>query len=149
MSDVEIYTDGACSGNPGPGGWGAVLIYRTTTKEIYGSVEYTTNNRMELTAPIEALKLLKKRCEVNLYTDSNYLREGITKWIHNWKQNNWRTSNKAPIKNIELWQSLEYETLKHNVTWHWIRAHSGNKWNDVADQLAVKGRNEAQLLLNK
>lgn len=149
MSEVKIYTDGACSGNPGPGGWGAVLIYGNITKEIYGSIDHTTNNRMELTAPIEALKLLKKRCEVNIYTDSNYLREGITKWINNWKQNNWRTKNKAPIKNIELWQSLEYEALKHNITWHWVRAHNGNKWNEIADQLAVKGRNEAQLLLNK
>ncbi|MFV9875225.1 MAG: ribonuclease HI [Rickettsiales endosymbiont of Dermacentor nuttalli] len=149
ISEVEIYTDGACSGNPGPGGWGAILIYGNTTKEIYGGVEHTTNNRMELTAPIEALKLLKKRCNVNIYTDSNYLREGITKWIHNWKQNNWCTANKTPIKNIELWQTLEHETLKHNIIWHWVRAHNGNKWNELADQLAVKGRNKVQTLLKQ
>ncbi|MFN7038112.1 MAG: ribonuclease HI [Alphaproteobacteria bacterium] len=142
---VEIYTDGACSGNPGPGGWGVVLIYGSNVKEIYGSEKDTTNNKMELYAAIQGLLSLKKACEVELYTDSNYLKEGITVWIKNWKLNNWKTSQKKPVKNVELWQKLDELIKIHNVNWHWVKAHNGNLYNEKADKLAVKGREEAKL----
>lgn len=138
MKIVNIYTDGACSGNPGPGGWGAVLIYEDHEKEISGYAEDTTNNRMEMTAAIEALNYLKDPCNINLYTDSNYLKDGITKWIINWKKNRWRTSNGKPVKNQELWQELEQAMSRHKINWHWVKGHANNKYNIIADILATK-----------
>jgi ribonuclease HI len=142
--NVEIYTDGACSGNPGPGGWGAVLSHGTVCKEIYGSEKETTNNRMEMMAAIQALTVLKHACNVQLHTDSTYLRDGITKWIHGWKKNGWRTADKKPVKNMDLWQALETALAAHKVEWHWVKAHAGNEKNERADALAVKGRDEAR-----
>lgn len=136
---VKIYTDGACSGNPGPGGWGAVLYYQDTEKELYGGEKDTTNNRMEMTAAIEALRALKQPCIVHLYTDSTYVKDGITKWMANWKRNNWRTASKQPVKNKELWQALEEALSKHDITWHWVRGHNGDTGNERADSLAVMG----------
>lgn len=143
---VVIYTDGACSGNPGPGGWGAVLFYGKRTKEIYGSQKETTNNQMELKAAIEALWALKEPCDVELYTDSHYVKDGITKWIFNWKKNGWRTANRKPVKNAELWQELEKALERHNVEWKWVKGHDGDPGNEKADSLAVKGAEEAKLL---
>jgi ribonuclease HI len=138
MSDkVEIYTDGACSGNPGKGGWGAVLLYKEHKKEISGFKKETTNNQMELMAVIEALKILKKSFQVIVYTDSSYVKDGITQWIFNWKKNGWKTANKKPVKNLELWQDLDNIASKHQITWQWVRGHSGNKYNEIADMLAV------------
>ncbi|WP_410655071.1 ribonuclease HI [Amycolatopsis sp. lyj-112] len=144
MTDsVEIYTDGACSGNPGPGGWGALLRYGTVEKEIYGGeLGPTTNNRMELTAPIEALESLKRRVTVNLYTDSTYVRNGITSWVQNWKRNGWVTSAKTPVKNADLWRRLDEAASQHDVEWHWVKGHSGHPENERADRLAVKGVEE-------
>ncbi len=139
MQQVTIYTDGACSGNPGPGGWGAVLLYAAHRKEISGGMAETTNNRMELQAAIEALRLLKKPCTVALYTDSTYVMDGIEKWMVGWKKNGWRTSNKKPVKNQDLWQALDTETQRHTVTWHWVKGHSGHPENERADALARGG----------
>lgn len=137
MSDlIEIYTDGACSGNPGRGGFGAVLLYKQHRKEISGSEKETTNNRMELRAAIEALKLLKKSSEVKIYTDSKYVMDGITKWIFGWKKNGWKAADKKPVKNVDLWQELDSEVAKHKTTWIWVRGHNGNYFNEVADKLA-------------
>lgn len=136
---VVIYTDGACSGNPGPGGWGAVLIYGDHRKEINGGESETTNNRMELMAAIEALNALKKDCSVELYTDSNYVKNGITSWIHGWKKNGWKNSQKKPVKNAELWQELEAATKRHKVSWHWVKGHAGHPENERADELARMG----------
>lgn len=136
---VVIYTDGACSGNPGPGGWGAILSYNGNTKEIFGGEPETTNNRMELTAAIEALKSLKEDCEVNLYTDSKYVMDGITQWLEGWKAKGWKTSNKKPVKNVDLWQALEEQISKHKVNWHWVKGHDGNEGNERADELARLG----------
>jgi ribonuclease HI len=136
---VVIYTDGACKGNPGPGGWGALLRWGEHEKELFGGERLTTNNRMELTAVIEALSALKSRCEVALYTDSEYVRNGITTWIHGWKQRGWRTADKKPVKNMELWQRLEALAAQHDVSWHWVRGHDGNPDNEHADQLANRG----------
>ena len=136
MSQVEIYTDGACSGNPGPGGWGALLQFKDREKELSGYEEITTNNRMELKATIEALKSLKRSCHVNLYTDSTYVRNGITVWVHRWKINGWRTSDKKPVKNADLWEELITLAEGHHVEWHWIRGHSGHVENERADVLA-------------
>jgi len=136
---IEIYTDGACSGNPGPGGWGAVLLYKEHKKEIFGGQKDTTNNRMELQAVIESLKALKKSSKVKIYTDSKYAMEGITKWIENWKKNNWRNSNRKPVKNADLWQKLDDEVVKHQINWVWVKGHSGNHYNEIADELARKG----------
>jgi len=133
---VKIYTDGACRGNPGVGGWGAVLYYDKHTKKIHGTEKLTTNNRMELTAAIEALAILKRSCDVELYTDSNYLKQGITEWLENWKKNNWRTANKMTVKNIDLWQKLSAEANKHKIKWHWVKGHAGNVNNEIADALA-------------
>lgn len=141
---VTIYTDGACSGNPGPGGWGAVLIYNEHEKELYGSQKDTTNNQMELMAPIEALNALKDPCDVTIYTDSTYVKNGITQWIHGWKKNGWRTANKKPVKNAELWQQLEAATHRHTVTWKWVKGHAGHPENERADQLACLGAEEAR-----
>ncbi len=139
MTDkLEIYTDGACSGNPGRGGWGAVLLYKGHEKKISGFAKDTTNNRMELAAVIEALKAIKKSsAEITIYTDSKYVQNGITGWIHSWKKNNWRNSSKKPIKNVDLWQQLDEESSKHNIDWQWVKGHSGNKYNDIADELAT------------
>lgn len=136
---VTIYTDGACSGNPGPGGWGAILIYDENRKELNGGEEHTTNNRMELIAAIEALEALKGECTVDLHTDSNYLRDGITNWIHNWKRNGWRTANKKPVKNADLWERLERAHERHDVRWHWVKGHAGHPENERADELARSG----------
>jgi len=136
-----IYTDGACSGNPGPGGWGAVLIYPPHIKEISGSSPATTNNIMELTAVIEALKLVKNEKFIEIYTDSKYVISGITEWIKNWKKNNWRNAAKQAVKNQELWQELDQIVAQHSISWHWVKGHSGDKYNERADQLAVNAIN--------
>jgi len=138
MTDrVEIYTDGACSGNPGIGGWGAYLTYKDNVKELSGSAENTTNNRMELVAAIEGLKILKKSSKVNLYTDSVYLKDGITKWIFNWQKNNWKNANKKDVKNKDLWIQLLEVVNKHDINWIWVKGHEGNKGNEIADDLAT------------
>jgi len=136
---VEIYTDGACSGNPGPGGWGALLLYGAEEKEITGGEFETTNNRMELTAAIEALNLLKRRCTVNLHTDSTYVRDGITKWIENWKAKGWRTAAKKPVKNEDLWRQLDTAAARHDIHWKWVKGHAGDPGNERADELANQG----------
>ncbi|HWA47338.1 MAG TPA: ribonuclease HI [Dongiaceae bacterium] len=133
---VEIFTDGACSGNPGPGGWGAVLRYGTVEKELNGSEEQTTNNRMELMAAIRAIEAVKRPCEIHLHTDSEYLRQGITTWIHSWKKRGWKTADKKPVKNVDLWQRLEAAIETHDVKWHWVKGHSGHAENERADELA-------------
>ena len=136
---VIIHTDGACSGNPGPGGWGAVLQYGSTVKELKGGAPITTNNQMELTAAIEALTALKRACAVELHTDSSYVKDGLTKWIHGWKKNGWRTADKKPVKNSELWQALDAATQRHKINWHWVKGHAGDEMNERADQLANEG----------
>jgi ribonuclease HI len=133
---VEIFTDGACSGNPGPGGWGAVLRYGDTDKELMGGEPDTTNNRMEMTAAIVALESLKRPVRVDLHTDSTYLRDGITRWIHAWKRNGWKTAAKKPVKNVDLWQRLEAAMASHDIEWHWVRGHAGHPENERADELA-------------
>jgi ribonuclease HI len=135
-SEVEIFTDGACRGNPGPGGWAAILRYRGTEKELTGFAADTTNNRMEMTAAIEGLEALKRPCRVRLYSDSQYLRDGITKWINEWKRRGWRTAGKQPVKNIDLWQRLDAAAGRHAVSWIWVRGHSGHPENERADALA-------------
>jgi ribonuclease HI len=139
MKQVEIFTDGACSGNPGPGGWGAILRHGDALKELSGGESPTTNNRMELTAAIEALKALKEPCQVDLYTDSSYLRNGIRGWVEGWKRNGWKTADRKPVKNVELWQALDEERKRHKVTWHWVRGHAGHPENERADELARLG----------
>ncbi len=133
---VEIFTDGACSGNPGPGGWGALLRYKGVEKELSGGEAQTTNNRMELMAAIAALEALKRPSRVSLTTDSVYVRDGITKWIHDWKKRSWKTAAKKPVKNVDLWQRLEAAQAQHRVDWHWIKGHAGHPENERADQLA-------------
>jgi ribonuclease HI len=133
---IEIYSDGACSGNPGPGGWGAILISGSHRKEINGGEALTTNNRMELKGAISALEALKKASDVDLYTDSNYVRNGIMSWIHGWKKNGWKTADKKPVKNAELWQELDSLRNQHHVTWHWLKGHAGHPENERADELA-------------
>ena len=133
---VIVHTDGACSGNPGPGGWGAILQWNGHTRELKGGEPHTTNNRMELMAAIRALEALKRSCEVEIHTDSQYLRDGITKWIHGWKRNGWRTADKKLVKNAELWQRLDAALTSHHVTWHLVRGHSGHDLNERADELA-------------
>ncbi|MFM7084301.1 MAG: ribonuclease HI [Hyphomicrobium sp.] len=136
---VVIFTDGACSGNPGPGGWGAVLLWGEHRKELLGGAEMTTNNRMELTAVIQALDALKRGTHIDLYTDSSYVKNGITIWLQTWKLNNWRTSDKKPVKNIDLWQQLEAARHRHRIDWHWIKGHAGHQENERADELARQG----------
>ena len=133
---VEIFTDGACSGNPGPGGWGAVLRFKGVEKELSGGARQTTNNRMEMMAAIAALEALKRPSRVDLTTDSRYLRDGITRWIHDWKRRGWKTAAKKPVKNVDLWQRLEAAIEGHEVVWHWVRGHSGHPENEQADSLA-------------
>jgi ribonuclease HI len=141
---VDIYTDGACSGNPGPGGWGALLRYGDREKTLCGGEAVgTTNNRMELTAPIQALDSLKHRVTVNLYTDSRYVRDGITKWVINWARNGWMTSAKQPVKNVDLWQQLVAAVSRHDVEWHWVKGHAGDPGNERADRLAAQGMADA------
>lgn len=136
---TTIYTDGACSGNPGPGGWGALLIHGDAEKELCGGEDDTTNNRMELTAAIEALKALKRPCQVDLYTDSTYVRSGITEWINGWKAKGWRTAAKKPVKNADLWQELDAARERHDIKWHWVKGHAGDPGNERADALANQG----------
>ena len=139
LPHVIIHTDGACSGNPGPGGWGAILQAGGHTKELKGGEAHTTNNRMELMAAISALEALKKPCRVDLHTDSQYLRNGIMGWIHGWKKNGWRTADKKPVKNSDLWQRLDAAIGHHQVTWHWVKGHAGHDLNERADELARAG----------
>ncbi len=133
----KIYTDGACSGNPGKGGWAAIILDESNQSSISGSENNTTNNRMELIAPIMALKKIKKKSEITIFTDSKYVKDGITDWIKKWKQNNWKSSNKKPVKNKDLWVKLDNSCQKHKITWKWVKAHAGNKYNSLADELAV------------
>ena len=149
-AEVEIFTDGACSGNPGPGGWGAILRLKKAEggnreRELSGGDPATTNNRMELMAAISALEALKKPCVVDLTTDSQYVRQGITGWIHGWKRNGWRTADKKPVKNVELWQRLDAALKQHEVRWHWVKGHAGHPENERADQLARDGIVKARL----
>jgi len=140
MTDhVIIYTDGACKGNPGPGGWGVILSYKSTVKEIYGGEPNTTNNRMELMAAIQALETLTKPCSVQLNTDSKYVMQGITEWIGNWKKRGWKTASKTPVKNEDLWRRLDAAIQRHTIEWFWVKGHSGHKDNDRADELANLG----------
>lgn len=136
MSAVVIYTDGACRGNPGPGGWGAVLTAGEHERELNGAERQTTNNRMELTAAIRALAALKRPCEIQLYTDSQYVRKGITEWLVQWKKRDWRTADRKPVKNVDLWQELEREIERHEIEWHWVKGHAGVPGNERADRLA-------------
>ena len=142
MSRVEIYTDGACRGNPGVGGWGALLRTDGRERELWGGEPLTTNNRMELTAAIRALEALKRRCQVALYTDSQYVRLGITTWLPDWKLRNWRTADRKPVKNQDLWQELDALAAKHDIEWHWVRGHDGHPENERADALANRGIDE-------
>ncbi|MHC3897746.1 UNVERIFIED_CONTAM: ribonuclease HI [Wolbachia endosymbiont of Nasonia longicornis] len=136
--EVTIYTDGACLGNPGLGGWAAIILFQNHRKNIFGREENTTNNKMELTAVINGLKTLKFPCNINLYTDSLYVKHGITEWINKWKMNGWKTSNKKSVKNIELWKELDNVALQHEINWKWVKAHNGDKYNEEADSLARK-----------
>ncbi|BDG75698.1 ribonuclease H [Wolbachia endosymbiont of Culex quinquefasciatus JHB] len=136
--EVTIYTDGACSGNPGTGGWAAIILFQNHRKNICGREENTTNNKMELTAVINGLKVLKFPCNISLYTDSLYIKYGITEWINKWKMNGWKTSNKKSVKNIELWKELDNAALQHEINWNWVKAHNGDKYNEEADILARK-----------
>ena len=139
MADVEIYTDGACSGNPGLGGWGVLLRWKGVEKELKGGEKDTTNNRMELMAAIQGLESLKRGVSIDVYTDSTYVRDGITKWIHGWKKNGWKTAAKKPVKNADLWQRLEAAIGDHDVSWHWVKGHAGHPENERADTLARAG----------
>ncbi|MEQ1491351.1 MAG: ribonuclease HI [Terricaulis sp.] len=143
MSTVNIWTDGACSGNPGPGGWGAILTYGDTTKELSGAEAATTNNRMELMGAISALEALKRQTKVTLHTDSKYVMDGVTKWIHGWKKNGWKTADKKPVKNEDLWKRLDAANASHDVTWKWVKGHADDVMNNRADELA---RNAIQTL---
>jgi ribonuclease HI len=148
MSDpqqhVTVHTDGACSGNPGPGGWGAILTFGDHEKELNGGEAHTTNNRMELMAAIAALEALKRPCVVELHTDSQYLRNGIMSWINNWKRNGWRTADKSPVKNVDLWKRLDLALGQHTVHWHWVKGHAGHTMNERADELARAGLTAAR-----
>ena len=144
LPTVTIHTDGACSGNPGPGGWGAILKFGEVEKELKGGEAHTTNNRMELMAAIVALETLKRPCDVDLHTDSQYLRQGITGWIHGWKRNGWKTADKKPVKNVDLWQRLEAALEHHRVEFHWVKGHAGHVENERADALARQGVEQAR-----
>lgn len=139
MKQIIIYTDGACSGNPGPGGWGALLQYNGHERELFGGEKDTTNNRMEIMAALEALNALKEPCKVDLFTDSVYVRDGISKWIEGWKRNGWQTAAKKPVKNMDLWQALDDARKRHDVVWHWVKGHAGHAENERVDELARKG----------
>ncbi len=140
--EVKIYADGACRGNPGPGGWGALLRIGTRERTLHGGEPATTNNRMELTAVIRALESLRRHCRVQLYTDSQYVQKGITQWIHDWKRRGWRTAGKQPVKNVDLWQQLDALASAHEVSWHWVKGHAGHDGNERADALANRGIDE-------
>lgn len=142
MSEVEIYCDGACRGNPGPGGWGALLRSGDHEKRLYGGDALTTNNRMELTGAIEGLAALRKDCRVTVWTDSQYVKKGMTEWLAGWKAKGWKNSARQPVKNVDLWQRLEAETLRHVVEWRWVKGHSGHEGNEIADQLANQAIDE-------
>lgn len=142
MKVVEIFTDGACRGNPGPGGWGVLLRYDGVEKERFGGAENTTNNRMELTAAIEGLRSLSRPCKVRLTTDSVYVKNGVTTWLDGWKKKGWKTAARKPVKNIDLWQQLDEQNQRHQIEWHWVKGHSGHRENDIADQLANRGIDE-------
>jgi ribonuclease HI len=144
LSRVEAWTDGACRGNPGPGGWGVLLRAGAHERELWGADAHTTNNRMELTAAISALESLKRACTVDLYTDSQYVRGGITEWLAGWKRNGWRTAGKKPVKNQDLWQALDAAAARHDIRWHWVKGHSGHPENDRADALANRAIDELQ-----
>ncbi len=141
---IEIFTDGACKGNPGPGGWGALLRYGEHEKQLYGGERLTTNNRMELMAVIQALQALKRKSRIRITTDSQYVKNGITQWIHAWKRNGWKTAARKAVKNADLWQMLETETAKHDIKWAWVKGHSGHPENELADQLANRGIEEME-----
>lgn len=142
MDEIEMYTDGACKGNPGPGGWGVLMRYKQQDKRLHGGEILTTNNRMELMAAIKGLAALKRPCVVQLTTDSQYVRQGITEWIHGWKAKGWMTAARKPVKNADLWQQLDQQVQKHEVHWHWVKGHSGHEENEIADQLANLGAAE-------
>ena len=142
MKHVEIFTDGACRGNPGPGGWGALLRYNGKERKLHGGEAHTTNNRMELQAAIEGLKALREPCQVDLTTDSVYVRSGITSWLASWKQKGWKTAGRKPVKNVDLWQALDEQNQRHKVAWHWVKGHSGHRENELADELANRGIDE-------
>ncbi len=144
LPHVTIHTDGACSGNPGPGGWGAILKFGDVEKELKGGEHDTTNNRMELLAAISALEAMKKPVTADIYTDSQYVRGGITGWIHNWKRNGWKTADRKPVKNVDLWQRLDAALKQHDVRWHWVKGHAGHAENERADQLARDGLAESR-----
>jgi len=141
-TDIVVFTDGGCRGNPGPGGWGALLQAGSAEKELWGGENDTTNNRMELTAVIRALEALKRRVSVQIHTDSQYVQKGISQWIHNWKKNGWRTADKSPVKNADLWQRLDLLSAKHDITWIWVKGHAGHPENERADRLANRGIDE-------
>ena len=147
MSRIEIWTDGACSGNPGPGGWGAILKFGDKTRELSGGEPHTTNNRMELSAAISALEALKRPCAIDLHTDSQYLRQGITQWLKGWKRNGWKTADKKPVKNDDLWRRLDEAAAPHEIEWRWVKGHAGEEMNERADELARFGMKP--FLLNK
>lgn len=140
---IDIFTDGACRGNPGPGGWGVLLRYGAKEKALKGFEAHTTNNRMELMAAIKALEALTENCHINIYTDSQYVKKGVTEWLQQWKKNNWRTSSKKPVKNVDLWQELDLLIVSHDIAWHWVKGHSGHRENDIVDRLANEAIDEA------
>lgn len=142
MKQVVIYTDGSCRGNPGPGGWGAVLRYNGHERHLHGGESATTNNRMELMAAIQALETLREPCTINLYTDSNYVRQGLTEWLPQWRRRGWKTADKKPVKNQDLWQRLDEAAARHRIEWHWVKGHSGDPGNELADSLANRGVDE-------
>ncbi|WP_448556874.1 ribonuclease HI [Thalassotalea montiporae] len=146
---VYIYTDGSCLGNPGPGGYGALLIYKAHEKELSQGYQQTTNNRMELLAPIKALQTLKEGCKVTITTDSQYVRQGITNWIHNWLKNNWKTASKQPVKNVDLWQQLHAEVQRHEIEWKWVKGHSGHPENERCDELARTAAEGKNLIIDQ
>jgi ribonuclease HI len=149
LPDIVIYTDGACSGNPGPGGFAAIINFQDIKKEISGFELETTNNRMEIKGALEAIKTLKYKCNIEIYTDSKYLQQAMTSWIYSWIENNWIKSDKKPVKNVDLWKELYNETKKHNIIWKWVKGHSENLGNKLADELAVKAKQQAIKILNK
>jgi ribonuclease HI len=142
MSEIDLFTDGACSGNPGPGGWGAILRWKDNERELCGGEPDTTNNRMEMMAVIQGLATLKRPCQVAVYTDSQYVQKGISEWIHGWKKRGWKTADNKPVKNVDLWQALDAEVARHKVSWHWVKGHAGHAENERADALARKGLQE-------
>ncbi|MDF1830847.1 MAG: ribonuclease HI [Porticoccaceae bacterium] len=144
MKDIEIFTDGACRGNPGPGGWGVLLRYKGKEKQLYGGEAHTTNNRMELLAAIRGLEAVREACQVDLTSDSQYVRKGITEWLQGWKAKGWKTAAKKPVKNKDLWLLLDEQAQRHQVNWHWVKGHSGHRENEIADELANKGIEELE-----